>query len=514
MRPSALHRPALAACLAAAPLAAQMKICVEPESVLAGQSCVLTFRMGSGPGPVPCDWTLLDRDTGALEPQADGTCRFTASERFLFLSRIARVRAVPRRAPAEAATTSVQLDAGPNRVAFMLVAKTGYLPYPDAMEPSLGLLAGTPFSGGAPEGTPPIPQFPSLGQLAWTGDHPDDKLARQWLVGVPTSCQILAMDGAGVTRPWLGPQDLGYPDLAKHQHLASLDAGVGLTISVRPEGVGAWRAVLVDLWRHRILEVDGQGRVATLAGGRSMPGFQDGDAASARFHRPLGAVVGTDGAVYVADTCNRRIRRIREGAVSTLAGSGEAGLDDGKGTEASFDLPIAITQDPDSGHLYVADRWNAVRQVALDGTVTTLAGSCAPGFEDWKGEPLPPAGPGRMRGIPCFTAIRGLSVARGKLYIADGGNQAVRVLDLASGDLATLAGDPGQQDYRSGRLRAGKEPDPSGCAALLQPQHVAFDDQGHCLVAMNQGGKNHCIVELSMAGLLAEGEAGHLEWKP
>jgi len=104
-------------------------------------------------------------------------------------------------------------------------------------------------------------------------------------------------------------------------------------------------------------------------------------------------------------------------------------------------------------------------------------------------------------------------VHRDKLYIADFGNHAIRVLDLNTFELATLAGDPQQEAFRPGPLRDGRPRDRERFAALPNPGHVAFDDQGHCLVATNQRGA--CIAELSLGGLLApKAPAGEFQGRP
>ena len=92
---------------------------------------------------------------------------------------------------------------------------------------------------------------------------------------------------------------------------------------------------------NRIRAIDG-GRVFTVAGGRG-EGFDDGPGRDARFHTPSGIAVADDGAVYVADTGNHRIRRISaDGHVTTVAGTGIPGLRDGTGREAQFNGPIGI----------------------------------------------------------------------------------------------------------------------------------------------------------------------------
>eukprot|EP00959_Pyramimonas_sp_CCMP1952_P082446 1722934-Pyramimonas_sp.AAC.1 len=75
-------------------------------------------------------------------------------------------------------------------------------------------------------------------------------------------------------------------------------------------------------------------------------GYQDGEGTVAKFDRPFGVAVDGEGNVIVADNGNHRIRKISpQGLVSTLAGTGERGHQDGEGTAAQFNEPRGVAVD-------------------------------------------------------------------------------------------------------------------------------------------------------------------------
>jgi sugar lactone lactonase YvrE len=132
---------------------------------------------------------------------------------------------------------------------------------------------------------------------------------------------------------------------------------------------------------NRIRKLTPDGTVTTLAGGAE--GYADGLGANASFNTPSGLALDANGNVYVADTGNNRIRKITpEGLVSTIAGDGKAGYADGPALQARFDGPIGIAVDAHDDIL-IADTYNdRVRMITPSGNVTTLAGVGRPGYQD------------------------------------------------------------------------------------------------------------------------------------
>jgi sugar lactone lactonase YvrE len=144
------------------------------------------------------------------------------------------------------------------------------------------------------------------------------------------------------------------------------------------------------LGSHRIrkitLAADGTPTLTALAGGSS--GFADGAGTAARFNRPTGIAVASDGVIYVADAENHRLRKLVVDAagqvtVSTVAGTGTKGKGGATVETVLFDRPTGLALDA-AGRLVVTDYWNH-RILALsltDRSVTTLAGLTGDGYSD------------------------------------------------------------------------------------------------------------------------------------
>lgn len=133
---------------------------------------------------------------------------------------------------------------------------------------------------------------------------------------------------------------------------------------------------------NRIRRVTTEGKVETIAG--SSEGFSDGNALQAQFNTPSGVAIDRAGNIIIADTSNNRIRKLStDGSrVSTIAGTGVAGFADGRTDEAQFDGPIGLAVDK-TGNLFIADTYNdSIRKVTTEGVVTTVAGTGAPGYND------------------------------------------------------------------------------------------------------------------------------------
>jgi sugar lactone lactonase YvrE len=122
----------------------------------------------------------------------------------------------------------------------------------------------------------------------------------------------------------------------------------------------------------RVRMISPAGVVTTFAGSGQY-GFADGTAGVAEFTQLNGIAMDVSGNLYVSDYYNQRIRKITPaGNVSTVAGNGNAALQDGPADSASFNGPTGVAVDL-AGNIYVADNGNfALRRIGTNGMVTTL----------------------------------------------------------------------------------------------------------------------------------------------
>jgi streptogramin lyase len=122
--------------------------------------------------------------------------------------------------------------------------------------------------------------------------------------------------------------------------------------------------------------------VTTLAGSGDI-GSDDGPDTTAKFFAPFGLAADADGNIIVADAANNKIRKITPGGiVSTIAGDGTIGTRNGAGNIAQFNFPRGVATDG-AGNIFVADAGNnLIRKITPAGIVSTVAGDGTDGFAD------------------------------------------------------------------------------------------------------------------------------------
>ena len=240
---------------------------------------------------------------------------------------------------------------------------------------------------------------------------------------------------------------------------------------------------VADMRNNRIRKITPAGIVTTLAGS-GVTGTQDGTGTAATFAMPAGIAVAPDGTVYVSDYGSSRIRKIApNGTVTTLAGGAVVGIPkDGAGTAAVFNQPTGLALGPD-GSIYVADTLNsAVRKITPSGYVTTLAGGKAQGYLDGTGT-------NAKLGFPAGIAVD----AGNNVYITEIYNNRIRMISPA-GAVTTIAGD----GYGGGKPGSGHLVDGNGqSAAFDSALGIAVDKSGIFYVADTY---NQCIRRMTSGG--------------
>jgi trimeric autotransporter adhesin len=141
---------------------------------------------------------------------------------------------------------------------------------------------------------------------------------------------------------------------------------------------------IADTGNHRIRRVDAVTGIITTVAGSGVEGFRGDGRSALRAHlnSPLGVAVDATGTIYISDTGNDRIRRVRRGIIKTLAGrSAGFGGDGGPAKRALLDTPFGIALDP-AGNLYVADAGNHRIRRILSSTrkIDTVAGGGATAY--------------------------------------------------------------------------------------------------------------------------------------
>lgn len=186
---------------------------------------------------------------------------------------------------------------------------------------------------------------------------------------------------------------------------------------------------------HLIRKVDTTGQLWTIAGS-GVEGFSGdgGPATSAQLDSPRGLALDTANHLYIADTLNHRIRRLdlTTGLITTVVGAGVPGFggDNGPALTASLNHPTALAVAPD-GALYIADSGNhRIRRLdPISFTLTTVAGT---GVQGRSGD-MRPATSAALN-APSTLAIDSAS----NLYLANPHDSNVRRVDHVTGLISTI----------------------------------------------------------------------------
>ena len=232
---------------------------------------------------------------------------------------------------------------------------------------------------------------------------------------------------------------------------------------------------------------------ARPAGGEK-PGFKT---APGKLNTPFGVGLDAKGTMYIVELSGGRVHRLNtSGQFATISGDGSKGYagDGGPAAKATFNgmHNVAVTR---GGDVYISDSWNhAVRKIdGRTGVITTVAGTGKPGFSGDGG----PADKATFNFLMCVT----LGPQEEKLYLADLRNRRIRVMDLKSGIVRTVAG--------NGKRGVPRDGGDALRSPLVDPRAVAVDSKynvyilergGHALRRVTPEGKIHTVAGTGKSG--------------
>jgi sugar lactone lactonase YvrE len=193
---------------------------------------------------------------------------------------------------------------------------------------------------------------------------------------------------------------------------------------------------IADTENHKVRMVDRKsGRITTIAG-TGEKGFDDGSgvAFDAKLNRPHVCVIGPDGVLLIGDSFNQRLRRVDpSGAIETSGGTGEIGgpAVGKKATESPFIFFGALVYDGE-GNLLVTSLDNRI--VRIDGATGVISHVAGNGKEEFSGDGGPAVEAGLQ--LPYGMVVDD----GGNIVFADGKNNRVRRIMKVTGVIETIAG--------------------------------------------------------------------------
>lgn len=213
------------------------------------------------------------------------------------------------------------------------------------------------------------------------------------------------------------------------------------------------------------------GQVEIIAGsyegvnslGFPLGGLQDGEALTAKFNKPRDVLVTEEGTIYVADSQNHVIRKIKDGMVKTFSGNGTAGDSVGTAQMSAYNLPTALAMDQ-LGNLYVADTLNDKIKVITPSGISRELSYEADASVASLNEPSD----------LCFDSS-------GALYILDSGNQCVK--KIVDGKMTVVAGRTALSLDEQGYAPQGYVDGMASLAKFNFPKGIACDDRGNLFIA-------------------------------
>ena len=222
-----------------------------------------------------------------------------------------------------------------------------------------------------------------------------------------------------------------------------------------------------------------------------------------KLNSPFGVDFDEQGNMYVVELSGGRVhKRDVNGIFTTIAGDGSKGYfgDNGPAKAATFNGMHNIAVTP-NGDLYISDSWNhCIRKIdGKSGIISTIAGTGEAGFRGDGG----PASKAQFNFLMCVS----LNSQNDRLYMADLKNRRIRVMDLRSGTVQTVAGNGEKGVPEDGSL-ATKSPlvDPRAVAVDSKENIYILERSGHALRVVTPDGRIRTVAGTGKPGN-ADGDA-------
>jgi class 3 adenylate cyclase len=348
--------------------------------------------------------------------------------------------------------------------------------------------------GGGGTSRTQVPRILTVAGTGVSGDGPDGRaatatdLAHPIALATDSAGRLYVVDGNRVRRinadgtvtTIAGTGHAGFSGDRGPATSADLDAPQSIAID------SAGDIYIADSQNNRVRRVDPQGIITTIAGsGQAGYGGDGGPATKATLADPTGVIIGFGNTILIADKGNNRVRAVdATGTIATFAGTGDPGYagDAGPATSALLNDPQCLAVDA-KDNVYVADTLNdRVRRIAVDGTISTVAGTDVRSFSGDHGLATDASlqlATGPLSGGGCLAVD-----AAGDLFIADALNNRVREVAVG-GIITTVAGD--------GRAGSFGDNAPATHAGLDLPLGVTADSVG-LYIAESDGHRVRLVV--------------------
>ena len=236
-----------------------------------------------------------------------------------------------------------------------------------------------------------------------------------------------------------------------------------------------------------------QYNISTAAGGAALPNAPS--AVSAPIGNPGAMTYDQAGNIYfISDDSVYRIDP--SSGLTRIAGNSRIGFSGDSNvtasTQAQLNNPTGLAMDS-AGNLYIADTGNnRIRKVVQPGYISTVAGIGTSGYAGDNGPAVSAA----------LNSPQGLAVdASGNVYIADTGNNVIRKITVANGNITTVAG--------NGTAGVSGDGNPALSAQLNAPTGVAVDTTGNIYIADSKNNRiREVLTNLLMSTIAGNGVAG------